>query len=92
MLVIDTQNDMRMARAMRAALDQCFDSRNPAHTTIVNTHHDLDHWTGNGVFDAGRIIATDAAVKEMRATPDPESLPDLVEPDTAVGAWASRDF
>lgn len=87
-LVIDTQNDMRMARAMRAALDQCFGSRDPAHTTIVNTHHDLDHWTGNGVFDAGRIIATDAAVKEMRSTPDPDSLPDLVEPDTAAGAWA----
>lgn len=88
LLIVDTQNDMRLAKRLQAALAEETGGQEPGHTTVINTHHDIDHWAGNVVFDADRIIATEAATTAMRTTTDPDALAGLAEPGTALDAWS----
>ena len=87
MLVIDTQNDVGRARAVRAAAT---DLGGPGSvTTVVNTHEDGDHWFGNMMFDGARIVATTAAAAGMRTLRvDPRRLSDVGEEGTALRRWS----
>ncbi|WP_051899033.1 MBL fold metallo-hydrolase [Sciscionella sediminilitoris] len=82
LLIIDTQNDVPMANRLHAALGSA------DRVTIVNTHHDIDHWAGNGVFGADRIIATASA--DFSGAPSPDGLTELARPGTALAEWARR--
>lgn len=62
-LIVDTQNDMRLARALREEVGKVAYEGGAA--TIVNTHSDSDHWSGNCLFDAARIISSDETRREM---------------------------
>jgi len=86
-LVVDTQNDVGRARALRAAADRV--AGDGALTTVVNTHEDGDHWFGNMLFDGARIVATAAASDGMRALRmDPRRLAELGDEGTALQRWA----
>ena len=63
-LVVDTQNDMPRARALRESVRQVDSSA--VITTVVNTHCDGDHWFGNQFFEGARILATTEAAAEMK--------------------------
>ncbi len=66
-LLIDTLWDERLTRRM---LDALVPARAGAPiTTLFNTHGDGDHWYGNGLVGGARIVATDAAERQMRAEP-----------------------
>jgi glyoxylase-like metal-dependent hydrolase (beta-lactamase superfamily II) len=72
-LVVDTQNDLPMAAALKQAVGAVAGGAEV--TTVVNTHGDGDHWNGNLLFDDAKIIATEATVAAMHATwLDPTSL------------------
>jgi cyclase len=87
MLVIDTQNDVGRARAVRAAAT---DLGGPdSVTTVVNTHEDGDHWFGNMLFDGARIVATTAAADGMRTLRvDPRRLSEVGDEGTALRRWS----
>jgi cyclase len=87
MLVIDTQNDVGRARAVRAAAT---DLGGPdSVTTVVNTHEDGDHWFGNMIFDDACIVATTAAADGMRTLRvDPRRLSDVGDEGTALRRWS----
>lgn len=63
-LVIDTQNDMRLASGLHNGVERVSAGR-PV-TTVVNTHADGDHWNGNLLYRHARIVATDASLAEMQ--------------------------
>ncbi|MTD53286.1 MBL fold metallo-hydrolase [Amycolatopsis pithecellobii] len=85
-LVIDTQNDVPRARALRAAARAVAGSAEI--TTVVNTHDDGDHWFGNLLFEGCRIIATEASLAGMRALRmNPLRLEELGEPGTTLHGW-----
>ncbi|MGI5127899.1 MBL fold metallo-hydrolase [Pseudonocardia sp. CA-107938] len=87
LLVIDTQNDVPRARAVRAA---AVDLGGPdSVTTVVNTHEDGDHWFGNMVFEDARIVATTAAADGMRTLRvDPRRLADVGAEGSALRRWS----
>ncbi len=85
-LVIDTQNDMPRARALRQAVTTAAGSAEI--TTIVNTHDDGDHWFGNLLFEGCRILSSEASLAGMQALRmDPLRLDELSEPGTELHRW-----
>lgn len=87
MLVIDTQNDVGRARAVRAAATEL--GGPDSVTTVVNTHEDGDHWFGNMLFEDARIVATTAAADGMRTLRvDPRRLAEVGEEGTALRRWS----
>jgi cyclase len=93
-LVIDTQNDVPMARALQEAVTDV--AGQPEVTTVVNTHSDGDHWNGNMMFEGARIIASAATLEEMqRMWLSPADLAAFATPDTAFGRfvdWRTQAF
>ena len=93
-LVIDTQNDVPMARALRGAADSVVGKS--AVSTVINTHSDGDHWNGNMLFDGTRIIASARSFEEMQSPRlNPAHLADLIKGDTAFDRfvkWRTEVF
>ncbi|GAA1826893.1 hypothetical protein GCM10009836_00620 [Pseudonocardia ailaonensis] len=86
-LVVDTQNDVTRAAALRAAALGV--AGTDSVTTVVNTHDDGDHWFGNMFFDDCRIVATAAAADGMRALRmDPRRLSELGSDGSALQGWS----
>ncbi|WP_158703502.1 MBL fold metallo-hydrolase [Pseudonocardia dioxanivorans] len=86
-LVVDTQNDVRRAGDLRAAVDRVAGSDGIG--TVVNTHDDGDHWFGNLRFEDSRIIATTAAASGMRSVPiDPRRLVEVGRDGSALQRWS----
>lgn len=86
-LLVDTLFDLPLTRAMlermRAAV--------PAAAkidTVVNTHGNPDHTFGNELVPGAEIIATNACVEDMRATP-PEMLAGLMKNWRSLGEGAA---
>jgi cyclase len=75
-LLVDTLFDLRltaeMLREMRRAVPQA-----ASIDTLFNTHGNGDHWFGNELVDAGRVLATREAAAEMAEVP-PERLAGLL--------------
>lgn len=87
-LVVDTQNDMALAAALRVAVDAVAVGK-PV-TTVVNTHADGDHWNGNMYYQDARIVASQATLSEMKNMwLDPARLSDMANDDTAFGRFVS---
>jgi glyoxylase-like metal-dependent hydrolase (beta-lactamase superfamily II) len=85
-LVIDTQNDMRRAGDLRAAVEKVAGGL-PVRT-VVNTHGDSDHWSGNILFDGAQIISSDAALHQMQnILLDPSELEERSKEDTEFARW-----
>lgn len=93
-LVVDTQNDVPMALALKEAVDGV--ARGAAVSTVVNTHGDGDHWNGNMMFEDARIVASDATVDAMRATwLDPAQLAEQARRDDVIGrflTWRTKTY
>ncbi|MCU1353332.1 MAG: hypothetical protein JWM05_2541 [Acidimicrobiales bacterium] len=66
-LLVDTLFDLRLTRTMLAAMDPFLDGR-PI-DTLVNTHANGDHTYGNQLLAGARIVASDAAAREMDEVP-----------------------
>lgn len=94
-LVIDTQNDVPMALALRAAVDQLTPEGRPAEV-VLNTHGDGDHWNGNFAFPEATIISSretseDIAGHWLR----PQDFARAAEDDTDYGRfvkWRTRVY
>lgn len=93
-LVVDTQNDLPMAAALRTAVDEVAAGR-PV-TAVVNTHSDGDHWNGNLLYEGARIIASQATADEMADMwLDPARLSEMANTATAFGrflTWRTEAF
>jgi cyclase len=93
-LVVDTQNDLPMAAALRAAVDEAAAGR--LVTAVVNTHSDGDHWNGNLLYEGARIVASRATADEMKSMwLDPARLSEMATGDTAFGrflTWRTQAF
>lgn len=93
-LVVDTQNDLPMAAALRTAVNEVAAGR-PV-TAVVNTHSDGDHWNGNLLYEGARIIASQAAADEMADMwLDPARLAEMANTATAFGrflTWRTEAF
>lgn len=86
-LIVDTQNDMPRARALRNAAQHVGHDREV--TTVVNTHSDGDHWFGNLMFPQARIFATPEAAADIEKNDrDPRHLREAA----AASGPALRDF
>ena len=65
--LVDTLWDERLTRRM---LDELAGVRVGAPIrTLVNTHGDGDHWYGNALLGGSEIVATSAAIEQMREEP-----------------------
>ncbi|MFJ8749962.1 MBL fold metallo-hydrolase [Streptomyces sp. NPDC102441] len=85
-LVVDTQNDMPMARALRDAIDGLPSS--PSVDSVVNTHGDGDHWNGNVLFRDAEIISSEATLKDIRGHwLDPSRIDAYAAGDTAFAEF-----
>jgi cyclase len=85
-LVVDTQNDMPMARAFRDAVDSL--PGGPSVSTVVNTHGDGDHWNGNILFSGAEIISSEATLNDIRGHwLDPSKIDAYAEGDTAFAEF-----
>ncbi len=63
-LLVDTLWDLKLTRSM---LDGFRPALGPAPIkTVVNTHHDGDHWFGNQLTGAAEILSTSAAARGMK--------------------------
>lgn len=93
-LVVDTQNDVPMAQALKDAVRKVAGGAEVS--AVVNTHADGDHWNGNMLFEDATIIASDAAAKAMHATwIDPSALHEQAGDENAVArflGWRSRVY
>lgn len=93
-LIIDTQNDMHLGRALHTAVQEL--STEVADTTVVNTHADSDHWSGNVFYDGARIVASEATFDEMRNMwLNQADLESIAQKDTAFGRfvkWRTETF
>lgn len=85
-LVVDTQNDMRLAGALLDAVKVAGHRRRVE--TVVNTHSDSDHWSGNLLFPDARIVASDACLHEMtHMWLNQDRLAELARGDRAFARW-----
>jgi cyclase len=85
-LVVDTQNDMPMARAFRAAIDSL--PGRPSVNLVVNTHGDGDHWNGNILFRDAEIISSEATLNDIRGHwLDPSKIDAYAVGDTAFAEF-----
>lgn len=64
-LLVDTLWDLRRTAEMLAAFRPVLEAAPIAQ--VVNTHSDGDHWFGNQLTGAKKIVATAAAARAMRA-------------------------
>jgi cyclase len=90
-LLVDTLFDLTLTRAMLDSMRPLTD-RSPIGQAF-NTHGNGDHWFGNELLPDGiPIIATDAALEDMRAAPP--SAANLLFNELDLGPefdqWASR--
>jgi cyclase len=90
-LLVDTLFDLTLTRAMLESM-RPLTERSPIGQAF-NTHGNGDHWFGNELLPDGiPIIATDAAVEDMRAAPP--SAANLLFNELDLGPefdqWASR--
>ncbi|WP_186382440.1 MBL fold metallo-hydrolase [Amycolatopsis rhizosphaerae] len=85
-LVVDTQNDMPMARALHSAIQSM--PHAPGVDMVVNTHGDGDHWNGNLLFDGATIIASEATLEDIRGHwLDPSKIDAYAQGDTAFAEF-----
>jgi cyclase len=85
-LVIDTQNDMRLARDLLEGVNTV--AAGAPVTTVINTHGDSDHWAGNVLFHGARIISSEAALGEMtHMWLDPADLTRRAHGEDPFGRW-----
>jgi glyoxylase-like metal-dependent hydrolase (beta-lactamase superfamily II) len=85
-LVVDTQNDMPMARAFRGAIDAL--RGRPPVSLVVNTHGDGDHWNGNILFSEAEIISSEATLNDIRGHwLDPSKIDAYAIGDTAFAEF-----
>jgi glyoxylase-like metal-dependent hydrolase (beta-lactamase superfamily II) len=85
-VLIDTLWDERLTRRM---LDALVPARAGAPiATLFNTHGDGDHWYGNALLGEAEIVATDAALEQMRDEP-PAMVSRLGPLPAITGALAS---
>lgn len=85
-LVVDTQNDLRLARLLQAGVHEV--AGGAPVRTVVNTHGDSDHWSGNLLFEGARIISSAATLDEMtHMWLDQSTLAELADADTAFARW-----
>lgn len=88
-LLIDTLWDERLAARMLAATAPALDRAGAPIRRLLNTHGDGDHWYGNGLLATEvEIIATDAALEQMRA--EPPSMLTRMAPAARVAGLAGR--
>ncbi len=84
-MLIDTLWDAPLTRRMLAAADPATRGAGAPIRRLLNTHGDGDHWYGNGVVDAEvEIVASEAAIEQMRAEP-PAMLTRLAPVGTVAG-------
>jgi glyoxylase-like metal-dependent hydrolase (beta-lactamase superfamily II) len=94
-LLVDTLFDLRLTREMLDGL-RPFTDRAPI-GTVVNTHANGDHCYGNSLLPGARVVASDAAAREMDEVP-PAVLAGLQalarEPgdDPVFSGWVDRAF
>jgi glyoxylase-like metal-dependent hydrolase (beta-lactamase superfamily II) len=85
-LVVDTQNDMPMARAFRDAIHSV--PGDPSVNLVVNTHGDGDHWNGNVLFSDAEIISSQATLNDIRGHwLDPSKIDAYAQGDTAFAEF-----
>lgn len=85
-LVVDTQNDMRLGHALRTGVDAVAGGR-PVRT-VINTHGDSDHWSGNIFYPGARILASAATHHEMtHMWLDQNRLTELARGEGALAGW-----
>ncbi|WP_166459496.1 MBL fold metallo-hydrolase [Amycolatopsis pithecellobii] len=85
-LLVDTQNDMRMAQDLRAAIDGLVGR--PVVDQVVNTHGDGDHWNGNVLFSDATIIASEPTLADIRGHwLDPSKIDDYAIGDNAFAEF-----
>jgi glyoxylase-like metal-dependent hydrolase (beta-lactamase superfamily II) len=87
-LLIDTPWDVPLTRSMLAAFARYVDG-NPV-TLVFNTHGDIDHWWGNSELPAAEVLASDAAIAQMRAEMSPGRLALLKRLAAASGLVPGR--
>ncbi len=94
-LLVDTLFDLPLTAAMLTAMGDAEPAATRCIDCLVNTHANGDHCHGNELVDAGEIIASTAAAREMDELP-PEALADLVDSlgsaDTALGRYVQHCF
>lgn len=77
-MLIDTLSDLPKTRAMLNQFDKILAQCNAQVTTLVNTHHNLDHVWGNQLvvsrYPGVRTLASSRAVEEMHHDVKPEQL------------------
>jgi glyoxylase-like metal-dependent hydrolase (beta-lactamase superfamily II) len=91
-MLIDTLFDLRLTREMLDAMRPLTDAR-PIRQ-VLNTHGNGDHWYGNELVpDNAEIVASRAALEEMRETP-PEVLAALKQAnlDEDLSAFVRHAF
>jgi glyoxylase-like metal-dependent hydrolase (beta-lactamase superfamily II) len=71
-LLIDTPWDVPLTRSMLAAFSGETDG-NPI-SLVFNTHGDIDHWWGNCELPGAEVLASDAAIAQMREEMSPARL------------------
>jgi cyclase len=63
-LLVDTLYDLKLTARMLEEMRRATDAARRI-DTLVNTHANGDHWWGNQLVDAGRIVSSRAAAQEM---------------------------
>lgn len=84
--LIDTLFDLAHTRAMLDAFAWASDARI---RTVFNTHHNGDHWYGNGLVEGAEIVASEKAAAAM-AHESPRLLASLMR--TAPGMGLTGEF
>ncbi|MFF7162334.1 MBL fold metallo-hydrolase [Streptomyces sp. NPDC008086] len=88
-LLVDTLYDLRLTAAM---LDALAPLTVPAPiATVVNTHGNGDHWSGNQLVSHAEIFAARGSVADMRQVGPAEMLA-LTSMDSSAGHFARRIF
>jgi glyoxylase-like metal-dependent hydrolase (beta-lactamase superfamily II) len=93
-LVVDTQNDMRLGKDLSDAVGALLPDATV--TYVVNTHADGDHWNGNLFYPGAEIVASRASLAEMEDMwLDPSDLGSMAEGDSHFARfvrWRQRTF
>lgn len=93
-LVVDTQNDMRLGKDLSEAVAALVPGATVTH--VVNTHADGDHWNGNLFYPDAEIVASRASLAEMENMwLDPSDLSSMAEGDSHFARfirWRQRTF
>ena len=68
-LLVDTLFDLSFTRKMLDAVKAAEPNAAACIDILVNTHGDGDHWFGNELAGAAEIMATSAAIEDMKKVP-----------------------